>query len=696
MKLSITVLLLCTFQLCYSQDYWINYTNTHKINDVVETDQGFWLGSDGGLCHYNTETGKETYYNKGNSLIRSNNVIDLLHQNDGSLWIVTDRGLSRMKDDVLTLGDPNLKGKLLETLDEKVVVATNKGLNFHEEGMEFNFVEYPVVAVELGMAEIHPETGDIYVFGVNWYSESFLAVWNDNEWTILFSEYTHGSMVMDKNHKIWRYTYNEGLQYFENGDWNIVSGGILPEEMRNPQLYVNQENQILIENEVFEDYHLICKTLYVWNGESMEELNYDEDTCPELHYFIKPSDDESNVYYASSRDEGFYNFTTNEINEPKRLAQSPMVQNNVVNTLHLSDDSHFVIYNDAIRHIKFDIWSEVSIPDEISGSIKEGFLDDLENLWIMDDNFLWTNQEDTWTKLTLPGEITEQLENAAFGDNGDIWIQSNQIIARYRNDNWEIFNSIDHGIPSGNINDMKVDPGNGDLWVTSSFGVRQYDGQTWESYTPDTYDNAYGIAIGNGGAFIRFNNLIRFIENGDITMISVPPEDFYHGFASKLMYDSEQEELYISGYDKMAVYHEGQWTIYKNSDSGLYAGQTNDIALDNNGNVWLSGHEGGISVFNKNGLIALSDENEIWNEISPSIQVYPTLLSQDQFFVESDVSGLFQIMLTDINGQVIYNQKQRLLKGLPKAIDFTSGNNKLILISIGDGTSMITRKIFKM
>ena len=690
MKQSITFLLLFLVQFCHAQDYWVNYTENYRVNDVAEVDNGFWLSSKGGLCNYNTETGEETYYNRGNSNIPSNSVSNIVYQSDEEIWLSTGGGLCLFDGSEFELVPGNVNGILRTTLDDKLIVVGGDSLYIQEEGMEFNGFAYPNYIAGVGGVEVDQETGAIYLFVNNWFAESYLAVLQNGEWTVLFSDMIYdSSMTMDNDNKLWLINL-AGLQYFEDGNWVVVPEADLGEEIRFARLFTNNENEIVILNQ-FE-----CSKVSVWDGISLEELNYYEGDCPEFEYFIKPSDRESGVYYASKLHNGFYSFTKDEIGDYKRLTQSPILHNSVLNTLHPADDSHIVIFYNGIQQIKSGVWSEISLPDDLSGWVKKGFLDPDDNLWIFNDEFLWSYNNEEWTKLLPPTEITDNLELMEIGANGDIWIQSELNIARYRDGVWKVYKAIHHHITVSIIRDIKVDPTNGDLWVSTFQGLRQFDGQSWINHNAGTYDRTNAVTFGNEVVYAISVNNLRILKDGELDSIPFPMTGILSHTSFKMVYNNNDDKLYLAGLNSFSVYENEEWIDYNNQNSGLNAGLFNDVSIDNNDNIWLSGNNGGIGIFNSAG-ISLSIAEEVQEKENMSlIKIYPTLLAQDRFFIESETTGAYKIIVSDLTGKTIYEGQHQLIKNVPEEIEISYLENNLLLVTVSNDTQKITEKILKV
>ena len=273
-------LFICIIQM-QAQDQWINFTNNLYITDVVESGEGLWLSSFGGLCFVHTATEEETYYNRGNSDISSNSVNDILLHPNGDLWLTTSGGICTLKDDEFQKGSSRLTGVLRMTPDEKIVVANYDSLYIQKEGFEFERVAYPAYVADIGGLEIDQE-GTIYFNAINFFAETYVAIYKDNEWEIISSNFVYeSSLTKDSNDKIW-YISSEGLFIYENNSLELATTIDSLSAFSIGKLSVDPDNNILIEIET------PCPKILKWDGIELTEINFIQGDCEDIR-FIKPS-----------------------------------------------------------------------------------------------------------------------------------------------------------------------------------------------------------------------------------------------------------------------------------------------------------------------------------------------------------------------------------------------------------------------
>jgi len=686
MKLKLIIILLFATHLVVGQDAWVNFTNNYTVTDVVETPEGFWLASSGGLCFVDSVSNEQTYFNRGNSNIPSNTINDLLMHPNGDLWMSTSYGLSKYSNDDFILGPESVYGMLRITPDEKIVVAGYDSLYIQQADMNFEALAYPYYVAEIGGLEID-SSGIIFVNAINWFAETYVAKFENNEWEIIFSEFIYDtSIAIDKKNRLW-FARDSGLEYYKNGDWIDIVEVDSFDAFRIGKMHVD------IDDNVFLELDQDCPQLFKWDGIGLSEIDFVKDECIDCD-IIGTSTSQSNLLFASNRKNGFYTFDSNGPKDYQPYSQSPLKSNFVRATLHPSDGSHIVVYVDNIQKIINGTWSDHTLPINFSGQIKYAHLDHNDKIWIGNAQKIWVFENDTWTELAIPGEITADINQMTIGANGDIWIQSGLNIARYRNGEWQNYKTAQHGLSSSIIKDLDVDDTNGDLWVSSFQGVRHFDGQTWITYDiPNGVNHAFSLAISNDGVYVHTGGLYKISEE-NVDLASYPSEGYYGPFESKMYFDRASDKLYLGGTGNLAVLENDEWEVITPRNSGIFNGRAQDFKIDTRNNLWLSGGSG-ISIYNEEG-VQLTKVNEPVKIEALEIDVFPSLLQTNQVFIHSEVSGYFKIFITDMMGSVL--QSDQLFLPSNQAINYALPHSlpAVSFISLQQGSSVTTKKLISI
>ncbi|MBK6766289.1 MAG: hypothetical protein IPG71_08215 [bacterium] len=86
------VALLALFSTLLANPFrWTTYTSGSNVRDLLHTDSGLWLGTSGGLVHFDPESGVFDVYNNTRGLAM-NATVGLGQDADGWIWVVSPDG----------------------------------------------------------------------------------------------------------------------------------------------------------------------------------------------------------------------------------------------------------------------------------------------------------------------------------------------------------------------------------------------------------------------------------------------------------------------------------------------------------------------------------------------------------------------------------------------------------------------------
>ena len=559
-----------------------------------------------------------------------------------------------------------------------------RSLGPNESRPNFKSIAYPSFLAEIGGIEIGVD-GAIYVNAINYFAETYVAVYKDEEWDIIFSDFIYNSaLTKDKNNRLWFINLN-GLYYLENDSWEKVTSIQSEDASFIKSLSIDIDNNIIIEidNE--------CPKVLIWDGSTLNEINFVVGECEDCRY-VKHSSFSNGTYYASNRKKGIYSFNETGVNDFMSYSQSQLYQNSILTTLHPEDGSHLIIYHDKIQKIINENWLDIILPKSLENYIEFAYLRE-DKLHICDSRHIWIYENNTWETFPLPNGFSDEIDFLVIGENNEVWYQSNTNFYQFQNQEWKVFTSSQHGITTSIVKDMIIDPKNGDLWVSSFQGLRQYDGNEWYNYDLSPVNHTFSLAITSEGVYVRKSGLY-FLNDGIVDTIPMPPNGYYGPFESEMVFDPQNERLFLSGSNYLAVLENDIWEEYTLSNSGVYNGYSNDLNIDNKNNLWLSGAGGGLGIFNPTGIL-LSANESINNNDLEFINVYPTLIHEDIISIESEQGGNFSIRVFDINGHILDYDHIFLPANIKTEYQIPNCTNGLYLINISDGYKSTTKRIIK-
>src|SRR5262245_52812306 len=89
-----TLMIMCMQNLSAQNPLWVNFTNGDMIYDIADDGNILWVATSGGLVKYDKLSSQTTFYNQGNSDIPRNQVGSLAVESNGTLWFISEAGLS--------------------------------------------------------------------------------------------------------------------------------------------------------------------------------------------------------------------------------------------------------------------------------------------------------------------------------------------------------------------------------------------------------------------------------------------------------------------------------------------------------------------------------------------------------------------------------------------------------------------------
>ena len=677
------IFILLTSQVIYCQSQWLNFTQNHEISDVLETDDGVWTASRGGLCFHNNETNETKYFNRGNSNIPSNQIHDLF-DNGSEVWVTTSNGLCVIENDMIIRGPRHIRGIMRLNQNNKIVIANYDSIYVQTTGIQFETIAYPNYVAGVGGIEINSE-GTIYLNAINFFAPTYVFAYKDGQWDTLYEKYIYEtSLTMDQNERVW-FLNPDGLQYLDDNSWVNV----LPKDSLN----MNVSNRITADmqgNIIIHKLNNVCQELLKWDGIQLSEINFAKDNCEDCR-FIGISSKQEDLFFSSNIKHGLYTFSETIINDYTPLTQSPIAYNHTIATLHPSNGTHLIISYNRIQQIKNKKWTDIDLPATIQEQITHAGLDDSDRLWIMTKDKLFYLENASWTNVPLPASITENLDLMTIGNNGEVWVQSRLVIAKYNTVQWRTYNTSDHKISSSIIKDMVVNPENGALWVSTFQGIRRYDGFLWSKNELLKNNQTFNLAVNDDGVFVHAGNLFH-VKANQVDTIHLPAGNYFGNFESEMYYEPQTEKLILVGTDVLAIYEAEEWTVYNTENSGMINGSVNHISVDQKGSIWLAGSNGGVSIFNKDGIF-LSTLNPKPIDTDFEIAVYPTLVNKRSVFLNSSRTDDFEVIIYDSSGAVLKIDTVHLVKNDPHPYFLPKINSSVVIITVKNKNHLISKRL---
>ena len=657
MKKFIFLLLISVSLLAQSK--WENYTYTNNVKVIEKIGDTWWLGTFGGLVKYNNVTGEIKNYNRGNSNILSNNIIDMTADENGNLWIATIYGISKFDGNEFINYSSANSGLLNNNIklikyekNDGVWVVTDSALSFFDGTNWSNYRKDDEGNNLTNITAIFPVSHYGILYGTSESQVKFLHL----NGTFSNANYP-GNEVTDVIYDI----YNNIVVSTKDGYWTNKDAAWTHYDQYNTALPVSHIYKMVIDPNGSGDIyfglyqHGLAVLHYdgTWNllpGEDGSELNY------LMSFYVG---DKIGLGLAQMND-GFiigehpseweYNFTE-RLNVSKSFLHCYDVHNiKIVGTTKyiasrgidvINGNNKLINYYDGTniyyssplmypKYLEVDIFNRIWCSDGFNpylAKIDKGNISVLTSDSIMVGS---VNKAMQWENLSVSPNDT----------SGRLWV--NVASNNYRglgwldNTGWHIFpkdHSTDVSYPWSFEEFVKDD--NGTIWFAGMDGIYSYDDNTFTSY----WDTAP----------LKQVSCILKDKSGNLWFGGIPYESYgWQGGLARfdgtnwITYTSSNSELKDDNITSLARDNFGNiyigtmnggmtkidtdfvWTNFNRDNSPLDNNSIMKISVDKeNNNVWIINKNAGVFVYNSEGIVSVKDKrNEIPNNFR-LFQNYP-------------------------------------------------------------------------
>lgn len=584
-----------------------------------------WFGTDNGLVSYDGNEWK--LYNNVNSELPSNNILSLVEDIDGTLWIGMDYGrITKYNNGNWVNYDLRQLGIAYYNVNS--IAIDNLGNKWFGTGIIYSSMGGPNFSGD-HLIKFNDTTWTKYIHNMTYYSDGYIRFLKTdtlgNVWV------SSCNSLAKFNNGIW--TDIDISNYFQSGDPSLV-----PIEIdKNNDLWLGVPSKLikLHDNDSLE---------IILQGTDIKTIYIDSDDCKWLstgNGLAKYKDSNLSYYKILNGMNG-----ASKINLDKngntwlwdREKDLTRLNGNVWRRFNPSNSG---LPSGLINSVNFDLNDEMWIAtgrylvkyenDEFITILDFGVNSwggdhDIFSIAIDQNNVKWLATTKGLGKLTGDTFVFidssnsnipfDNFEHIALDGSGNVWIGSYAIgVAKFDGINWTLYNSSNSGLLGNEIISLSADR-SGKVFIGTLYGLSEYDGVNWNSYT-------------------------------SIIAKSIAVDSF--------------NVKWIASYDGGLYKFDGiSWTVIDTSNSEIPSNFLEHICIDKNNNKWMyctksDGNFGAIAVFNENG-ISSSVENpflELPSEIE-LYQNYPNPFnSRTNIKYVIPKSGLTTLKIYDVLGNEI-------------------------------------------
>lgn len=605
---------------------WKNYSTSTMINEIAYHGTDTWIATDGGVVQYNTITGETNFYDRANSELPFNNITSIAIDQNGTRWLGTYVGLVRWDGNDMTYITPNQPVRI-------------RKLGMDKDGFIWMHIDY----AQTPLASYHPSTG--------W------KVYNIS--TLLGNDQVLRAIQVNPNLSgVYFYTSKSNISRFYHYDGLHLSATDAPVDPNEPSQSLDISTwEIDAEGKFWfvDDNKLYHKSATDWEVETTpiwaDEMVFDIDNK------ILMGDHQNELYRRESQ--GQYtdmNMASVTLGYNFRFSVSP------TNELWTLDGGKLLKKNNQawtpIRTSAFDIPNNQVVELMVTGQQK---------IWGAFDHNIWgssngktvisTFENQTWEFSQYDGYINGARDLAK--DKNDRVLVANWGCLQIYDGSWKTINAVNY--PYDPIISVACQSGTDQIWVGGFDYIGKIENNTYQQIPLPPGGNAEKIAVDHNGwvwirnyepgtgncglayyngsewHFVARSALAYENETDIIRDLSIAPDGklfvvgafdivyfdgvFWHN-AHIPPYFGEFEAIAFDGADHFWVAtssincfdvpipdfglfesDHGVIQHYKFKDHPLPHSNISALAVDGYHNVWIGCDQGGIAVYNKDGVI---------------------------------------------------------------------------------------------
>lgn len=445
----------------------LNLPDSDRSNYIMQivqaTDSSLWFATWGGGLH-RLHKGEWTSYNTQNSQIPSDLIGAISTGSNGSIWVGTDNGLSRLSADGwlhfnTSSGLPGNKVQALlvstQGSQEVVWVGTSSGLACLQDGRWKNFTtkaELPDNNIRALLQTVAPSGQKRLWVG----TDTGLAVLEDGKWSSVNTGLPKESVSAlletksSRGNRLWVGTISAGIAYLEDGHWSRLDNRTGLSSNAIGCLMATANNTI-------------------WIGTMGGGL-------------------------VRLRTDGWVVFNTDN-----------GLPNNIVwalaATVEKEQESYWIGTDDGLAHLKDGQWRIYTVKDGLpNNSVWALAGKSSDRLWVGTANGLARLEGGRWTSFTTENGLPNNQIVALLEVEGGIWVGTNGGLAKLEDGKWTIYNRLS-GLPNNSVNallEVNSKSGKKSVWVGTHNGLARFEDSVWTSY-----DSRSGLPNSNVWALLE-------------------------------------------------------------------------------------------------------------------------------------------------------------------------------------------------
>ena len=655
---------------------WVNCLSGEVVNDMIIIDEEMWIATTGGVVVNNIIDNKNTYYTTQNSILQSNTINQIKIDSEGTIWILTARGLVSVAEEWKAYNQDIHRIALDENNN---LIAANLSTLFSRTGDDF-------IPTELlsngswgyGTLDLikNKQTGNVWIAtSVDFNSLSIrqISQGSDSSFTnqnsVLPWTTVGVSFSIDNAGITWMLAGGRVYKYDE--EWEDISS-------QNSRLDAESYNYIS-HDEFGKTYLVDHETITIIDVDmNISELPYPK----ELRTLQTPSfiTTENEEIFLGIRNLGLWKYSDSEWSKIS-TSENTFRYNHIEVSKDQSDkiyiktgtsysfnqerkDNQTYTYTDGLledESTEYPFYDAISYNLEILGNIPN------EN-WMHVDYTLFQEINGEWEEAILPDDFPDlNLQNSSiyFDNNRDRWLtlKDTSIILYESPLGWLKFGAESHLEKYERFNSIFNHPLNNELWLTTSnyLSTYNYESESWKNvlcWDLDLNSNNLKTTITSDGRIFGINNtdFFRVIRQDTLDIISNRESTIFRDESINTIF-ADGNDIWIGMEGQVVKYADENIEIFNQENSGIPEAAINSIVKDENDNLWFGTSGGGLSIYNPNGvtddILAKASLTKITEIKHETYKVYPNPATTEIIIESLTQDNVLNYRLFDAHGRLV-------------------------------------------
>lgn len=690
----VSIALLISGIVVNAQPTWKNISDTRYVLKMIPDGDKLWLSSDGGLMCINHSTVDTTFYNNANSDMPFTEISDMCLDKQGRLWLTSSNAGIALKDgenwtaiNTTNTVLPNNKAYSI-TCDPQGNIWTCLNDNL----MKFDGNNWTAFDISFIGSSYGPDQIDVDANGRILMNGNGLWAFDGNS----FVQYDTSNSELPDNRinfiktfpdgKTWIGHLYSGLSVTDFTTWAVYDTLVPGRALSSVSSFdCTPDGKYWLGS---------GNDLYYFNGISWS-LKFPEYPADSLFGINCLAVDDGNNLFVSG-----YNSAMFDGNFWYRLntRESAFPGNAVYSIFHASDNTSWIGNYYGMTHFSGNSITNYNHDDSSAYFTVLSYAEDRNGkLYAGHYNGVTVFENNSWHHVSIPpGPLFSNISayNICFDSDNNLWIATFPGLVKFDGTNTTYYSLYLNNFPASEVKCLDIDA-NGNIIAGINGGITYWNGNKWiTKLIPDpVYDDKVWdlVVIGDIIWMATTGGLVKY-DGTNWTYFTPDNSPLPNSFIRSMDCDANGNLWMINGPNTIVKFDGQNWQVLNFFETGMLYGPQWCLRVDNQDNVWLGGHDCGISIYNENGIyLNTSETTQTYNNQNFIKLVYPNPTSGEikiSYQLPDDQTGWI-MHITDLQGK---NVDSFPLKEKEGTYIYPAGklSTGMYYFSVGNGKSVLS------